>query len=250
MTKPAISVIDLTKKFKVWERKPQRDFKAKLNRMFSLNFLKPDPVKYVTILNNINFDIFPGEFVGIMGRNGVGKSTILKLISQVYFPTEGSVLTHGKVAPLLELGAGFQEDLTGYENIFLNASILGFSKTRTVKSLDDIIDFSGLREKINMPVRNYSSGMLVRLGFSIAVHLDSPILLLDEVLGVGDAEFIRKSTQKIHELHTGGRTIVLVTHSPEQIKKHCTRCIVIEKTGVVFDGCPKEGAEKYLNILS
>lgn len=200
----------------------------------------------VSVLEGVSFRINKGEFVGVMGRNGAGKSTMLKMMCGIYSPTSGEIKIHGKIAPLLELGAGFQQDLSGYENISLNASVLGFSRKETLKSVAEIIEFSELGEKIDLPVRNYSSGMLVRLGFSIASHLPSPIILLDEVLSVGDQGFQKKCIAKIQELHASGRTIILVSHSPVQIKQHCSRCIVIENKKKVYDGNTVGGTECYL----
>jgi ABC-type polysaccharide/polyol phosphate transport system ATPase subunit len=197
------------------------------------------------VLDDVSFDIKAGEFVGIMGKNGAGKSTLLKLISGIYTPTSGKVITHGTIAPLIELGAGFHPDLTGYENVFLNASILGFGKKITQAALPSIVEFSELGEHLHRPIRNYSSGMLVRLGFSVATHLDAPTLLVDEVLAVGDQSFQRKCVAKIESLHREGRTIVLITHDPNSVRDHCTRCIVIDKSKKVFDGPAAEGVSVY-----
>jgi ABC-type polysaccharide/polyol phosphate transport system ATPase subunit len=146
---------------------------------------------------------------------------------------------------LIELGAGFHPDLTGYENVFLNASILGFGKKITQAALPSIVEFSELGEHLHRPIRNYSSGMLVRLGFSVATHLDAPTLLVDEVLAVGDQSFQRKCVAKIESLHREGRTIVLITHDPNSVRDHCTRCIVIDKSKKVFDGPAAEGVSVY-----
>lgn len=199
----------------------------------------------MTALENISFEIKKGEFVGIMGKNGAGKSTLLKLMAGIYEPTSGRVLVDGNVAPMIELGAGFHGDLSGYENIFMNAAILGFGKKATTAAVDSIVEFSDLGKLIDMPIKNYSSGMLVRLGFSIASHLSSEILLVDEVLAVGDIEFQAKCIKKIHQLHREGRTIILVTHAPEQVREHCSRCIVVGGNHIVFDGKPEQGSEEY-----
>lgn len=202
-----------------------------------------------TVLDDVSFKIQPGEFVGVMGRNGAGKSTILKLMCGIYKPTSGNISVDGTIAPLIELGAGFHPDLSGYENIFLNSAILGFGKRVTEGAIQSIIDFSELKEKIYMPVKNYSSGMLVRLGFSVAVHLDAPVLLVDEVLAVGDVGFQEKCLARIRELHQSGRTIMLVTHSPESVKRHCSRCIVIDHQKKIYDGPTDQGAERYLEAV-
>jgi ABC-type polysaccharide/polyol phosphate transport system ATPase subunit len=200
-------------------------------------------------LNDISFEVNQGEFVGIMGRNGAGKSTLLKLICGIYTPTSGKIEVKAPIAPLIELGAGFHPDLSGYENIFLNAAILGFGKKRTEEAVPGILEFSELGNKIHMPTKNYSSGMLVRLGFSIATQLTAPILLIDEVLAVGDAGFQNKCLKKIHELHAAGRTIVLITHDHNAVRLNCDRCIVIERQGKIFDGPAAEGADLYMKTV-
>lgn len=240
---PVIQVKNVTKEFVYWQNKP-KDLKKMFVQFFSRT--KPEIVKHqVVILDDVSFNIYPGEFVGIMGRNGVGKSTILKIISGIYTPNSGSVKIHGKIAPVLELGAGFSEELSGYENVFLNAAILNFGKKRVDEVLNSIIEFSELGDHIHAPVRNYSSGMLVRLAFSIACHMDAPILLFDEILAVGDLGFQKKCISKIRELFSSGKAIILVTHSPEQVKLHCTRCLLFEDKKLVFDGDATEGAKKY-----
>jgi len=248
-TRPIISVSKLTKKFDHWLNAPH-SFKNALIR-FSKGDLKifRSSEKF-TVLDNISFEIFPGEFVGIMGRNGAGKSTLLKLISGIYQPTHGTIESFGTIAPLIELGAGFHPDLTGLENVFLNAAILGFGKKATETIIPSVLAFSELGDYIHMPIRNYSSGMLARLGFSVAIHLDAPILLIDEILAVGDIGFQEKCLKKIDELHKSGRTIVLITHDPGAIERHCTRCIVIDHCKKVFDGDPKDGGLTYRHLMS
>lgn len=245
MSQPAIQLINVSKSFKYWENKPN-SIKTILNRLSKLQFEK-SKYRQIDVLEDINLTIYPGEFVGIMGRNGVGKSTLLKIITGIYSPSSGQVKINGKIAPLLELGAGFSEELSGYENVFLNAAILGFSRKKMMDDVEKIIEFSELGEKIHMPVRNYSSGMLVRLGFAIAAHLDASILLFDEILAVGDMGFQKKCLAKIDELYHAGKSIVLVTHSPEQVERFCKRCIVFENKKVIFDGPAKEGTQVYLN---
>lgn len=222
--------------------------KKNLINFFSGNHKKPEITKYV-ILDNVSFSIKKGEFVGIMGRNGAGKSTILKMISGIFVPNEGSIKTFGRIAPLLELGAGFVDELSGYENIFLNAAILGFSHKETQSKIKDIIDFSELGSKMEYPVRTYSSGMLVRLGFSIAAHLDADILLFDEILAVGDVGFQEKCLKKVKDLNTQGKSIILVTHTPDLVSTYCTRCILIDNSKIAFDGSPEAGAHKYRELF-
>ena len=243
----AIELRKVTKTFKIWHERPD-SIKTVLADAIRLRFDKGHK-EARTVLRDISFNIPQGDFVGIMGRNGAGKSTLLKLISGIYHPSEGELITRGRIAPLLELGAGFATELSGYENIFLNGAILGFGRAHTNRYLNSIIEFSELGEAISRPVRKYSSGMLVRLGFSIAVHLDADILLFDEILAVGDIGFQEKCLKKIRELHKSGRTIVLVTHSPEQIEKMCSRCIVFDQSGILYDGEPKEGVKHYRGLF-
>lgn len=244
---PVISVQNVSKKFS-FNEDASRDIKTNLIKLLTFQLGK-GTLRIFEVLDDISFDIYPGEFVGIMGRNGVGKSTILKIISGVYTPNQGRVVCNDKIAPLLELGAGFSPELSGYENIFLNAAILGYGRERTLQSLETIIDFAELRDRIHLPVKKYSSGMIMRLGFSVAVHLDAPVLLFDEVLGVGDAGFVKKCLEKVQQLHASGRTIVLVTHDAEAVKENCTRCIVIDNKKKIFDGPADEGSARYLGVF-
>lgn len=240
-----IEAIALTKSFRAWS--PQtRTLKAFLSHPLQ----KASKAPPVVVLESLSFKIFEGDFVGIMGRNGVGKSTLLKLISGVYAPNSGQILVRREIAPLIELGAGFHPDLSGYENIFLNAAVLGVGRAAAHKALPAILDFSELGDRIHMPVKHFSSGMLVRLGFAIAAHLEKPILLIDEILAVGDLSFQRKCIAKIHELHAKGTTIVLVTHDPGSVEAHCTRCLILEKTHVAFDGPAQDGAERYRQLMA
>jgi ABC-type polysaccharide/polyol phosphate transport system ATPase subunit len=240
-----IELKNVCKSFRFYENKVN-NIKKVLIGLTTFRF-KQSRYRHVSVLEDISFKIYEGEFVGIMGRNGVGKSTLLKIISGIYTPTSGEVIINGKIAPLLELGAGFADELSGYENIFLNGAILGFNRQKMSTYLESIIEFSELAEKIHMPVRNYSSGMLVRLGFAIAVHLDAPILLFDEILAVGDVGFQKKCLDKIDQLYKAGRSIILVTHSPEQVRMFCNRCIVFDNKKILFDGNPEKGTAVYLS---
>lgn len=199
-----------------------------------------------TVFENLNIKIYKGEAVAIIGKNGVGKSTLLSIISGIEKPTTGKVIVKGSVIPMLELGAGFHPDLTGRENIFLNAVLLGM-KIKEVKAvLNQIIEFSELGSFIDEPVRIYSSGMLARLGFSIAVHIKGDILIIDEVLAVGDKDFQLKCIDKIKELHRSGKTIILVSHNPSDIYKVCTRAIWINNKTVYMDGDVEHVLKCYL----
>ncbi|MCS7299820.1 MAG: ABC transporter ATP-binding protein [Spirochaetia bacterium] len=182
-----------------------------------------------TALENISFEVYKGECLGIIGRNGAGKSTLLGLIAGVIKPDRGTVIVKGRVLPLLELGAGFHPELTGRENIILNGILLGMTKKEVLKKLDQIIDFSELREFIDQPLRTYSSGMVARLGFSVVAHLEPDILLIDEVLAVGDINFQKKCMDKIMSFRKNSVTILLVTHVPDQVEKLCDRAIWIDE---------------------
>jgi len=199
----------------------------------------------VLALENVAFTIKDKEVVGIIGKNGAGKSTTLGLIAGVLVPTKGEVFLNGKIAPLLELGAGFHPDLTGRENIVLNGILLGMTRKEILSKLDSIIEFSEIGEFIDEPIRIYSSGMLSRLGFSVAVHVDPDILLIDEVLSVGDFKFQEKSKNKIYEFKQKGKTIVFVSHDVNTIQELCTKVIVINDHKVIYEGDVKEGVEIY-----
>jgi ABC-type polysaccharide/polyol phosphate transport system ATPase subunit len=244
---PLLEVSHVSKKFKIREDR-HRSIKTILGNIITGKWQNSRTIN-VEILKDVSFDVYPGDFVGLVGRNGVGKSTILKIISGIYRPSQGTVKLHGKVAPVLELGAGFSEDLSGYDNIFLNASILGYGRAATYSRVDEIIKFSELEEYIYTPIRRYSSGMVVRLAFSIAVYLDAPLLLFDEVLAVGDIGFQKKCLDKVHELNSSGKAIVLVTHSPETVEAFCNRCIVLDHSEKIFDGGAKEGAAVYRSLF-
>lgn len=179
-------------------------------------------------LNDLSFDVKRGEVVGLIGHNGAGKSTTLKIISGILKPTEGTVTVRGNVAPMLELGSGFDFDLNGRENIFLNAAILGYSKAFIQSKYDEIVEFSGIGQFIESPLRNYSSGMIARLAFSIATVVEPEILIVDEVLSVGDAEFQKKSYKRMMELMSGGTTVLFVSHDINQIREMCSRVVWIE----------------------
>lgn len=180
-------------------------------------------------LKNVSFDVKKGEVIGIIGRNGAGKSTLLKVISGILRPTEGSVQIEGNIVPMLELGSGFDTDLTGRENIFLNGSILGYSERFLNERYDEIVEFAELEKFINVPIRNYSSGMLMRLAFSIATVVNPDILIVDEILAVGDEAFQAKSKARMLELMGGGTTVLFVSHSIEQIRELCNRVVWLDE---------------------
>ena len=196
-------------------------------------------------LEHIDVIIKKGEIVGLLGLNGAGKSTLLKVISGIIKPTTGEVKLSGKMAPLIELGAGFDPELTGRENIFLNGSLLGFSKKELKERIEEIIEFSELNEFIDVPLKNYSSGMYARLGFSIATIYDPEILIIDEVLSVGDFHFQEKSLNKIMEMIGKGTTVLFVSHDIEQVKKLCEKVIWLEKGRIKVIGESKKICEEY-----
>src|SRR3989344_1775323 len=192
-------------------------------------------------LKEVSFEVQKGDTFGIIGRNGSGKSTLLKLISRIMVPTKGSIVTHGRIAPLIELGAGFHGDLTGRENIFLNGAILGMKNEEIRRKFEDIVEFSGIREFIDTPVKHYSSGMYARLGFSIAIHSDPEILIVDEVLAVGDIAFQEKCYGKINELKKKGVTIIIVSHSNRTIERYCNKAIWLDQGRI-----RKKGSAEYV----
>jgi ABC-2 type transport system ATP-binding protein len=195
-------------------------------------------------LNDVNITISEGESVALLGYNGSGKSTLLKLISGVLQPDAGLILTRGRVAGLIEVGAGFHPDLSGRENVYLNAAILGMNKAEIDASFDDIVAFSEIEQFIDTEVKHYSSGMFLRLAFSVAIHTEVDILLVDEILSVGDEPFQRKCLARIRELHDAGKTLVVVSHDLDMVSQLCQRGIVIEKGNVVFDGDSHEAVER------
>ena len=194
-----------------------------------LTWWKKRQIEHLRVLNGISFEVGKGECVAVIGRNGAGKSTLLSLIANVYKPTSGSVEIHGRIAPLLELGAGFHPDLTGLENIFFNGVILGLSRKEIQSRIQTIVNFSELQDQIDTPVRTYSSGMTARLGFAIATHVDADILLVDEVLAVGDLKFEQKCYAKLDEFRHLGGTILFVSHNLESIRRVADRCIWIHE---------------------
>ena len=239
--KYAIKVENLTKEFKLFYDKP----KTLKERLVFWNKKKEESRK---VLENINLNIEKGDTVALIGTNGSGKSTLLKLMTKIIYPTKGKLITNGKLTSLLELGAGFHPDFTGRENIYFNASIFGLTREEIEKRVDEIIEFSELGEFIDSPVRTYSSGMYMRLAFSVAINVDADILLIDEILAVGDQHFQDKCFAKLRELKESDKTIVIVTHSLEQVKKLCTRAIWIYEGKVRMDGIPTEVIDEYLKV--
>ena len=200
-------------------------------------------------LRDVSFRVAEGEVVGIIGRNGAGKSTLLKVLSKITYPTSGRVRVAGRVASLLEVGTGFHEELTGRENIYLNGSILGMKKHEVESKLDSIVAFAGVERFVDTPIKRYSTGMRLRLGFAVAAHLDPDLLIVDEVLAVGDAGFQRKCLNTMEELQSGGRTVLFVSHNMAAVENLCTRCIWIDAGQVQMDGSPRDVIDAYMKTF-
>ncbi|MFC3750517.1 ABC transporter ATP-binding protein [Paenibacillus sp. GCM10012306] len=239
----AISINNVTKSFKIFTER-SGTLKDRIVNRRKNNFQK------FYALNNVSLNIEKGQTVGFMGRNGSGKSTLLKLLTGILHPDSGEINVKGKVSSLLELGAGFHPDFTGRENIFMNAAILGLNKKEIKKKLNEIISFSELKEYIDNPVRNYSSGMYMRLAFSVAIMVEPDVLLIDEVLAVGDAAFQQKCMDQLLKMKTRGTTIVFVSHDLGAMEKLCDRVVWINKGDVINDGSPKKVIDQYLSYLA
>ena len=233
-------------------RNMYKDFKLVYDKPTTLKericFWKTTKVQKRQDLKNINLDIKKGETVALIGTNGSGKSTLLKLMTKILYPNKGTLETHGKLTSLLELGAGFHPDFTGRENIYFNAAIFGLTRQEIDKRINEIIEFSELGDFIDNPVRTYSSGMYMRLAFSIAINVDAEILLIDEILAVGDQHFQDKCFAKLKEMKESEKTIVIVTHSLGQVRELCNRAIWIYNGEVRMDGTPNEVVDEYLKV--
>ena len=241
----AVEVKNLHKNFKLPTEKAAGLKQAIFNWLRGVKGYKKQQV-----LKGLDFTIKKGEFLGIVGRNGSGKSTLLKILAGIYYPSKGEVTVNGTLVPFIELGVGFNPELTGRENVYLNGALLGFSNKEMDAMYDDIWKFAELEQFQDQKLKNYSSGMQVRLAFSIAIRAKGDILVLDEVLAVGDAAFQQKCNDYFKDLKNNGQTIILVTHSMENVRKFCTRAIMIEGGKIVHDGDPKEVADEYLKLFS
>ena len=237
----AIEVKNITKDFKVYYDKGS-ELKEKML------FWKRNRYEKRHVLNGISFNVKRGEAIGLVGKNGCGKSTTLKMLTKIIYPDSGTIEMRGRVSSLIELGAGFHPDMSGRENIYTNASIFGLTKKEIDARLDDIIAFSELEDFIDNPVRTYSSGMYMRLAFSIAINVDAEILLIDEILAVGDQHFQDKCFAKLKEMKESEKTIVIVTHSLGQVRELCDRAIWIYNGEVRMDGTPNEVVDEYLKV--
>ncbi len=242
----AIEINNITKVFK------RLSSHTTLKKAFidTITFNRKRQVKILkfTALNNVSFSVKKGETFGIIGPNGAGKSTLLKILCRIMRPTAGNIAVNGSLSALLELGTGFHPELTGRENILINGLILGLNKKEIIAKYDEIIEFSGIKNFIDEPIKTYSSGMAVRLSFSVAVNVNPDILVLDEVLAVGDAEFQAKSKKRIEEYINSGKTVLLVSHEKNSILNYCTEAMLLYKGVLTAKGYPKEVVEKYEEI--
>jgi lipopolysaccharide transport system ATP-binding protein len=257
MSLPAIRVENVSKQYQIGARaKGHTTFREALSGLFT------NPVKrlhsfagrvaadeYFWALKDVSFEVQPGEVVGIIGRNGAGKSTLLKVLSQITEPTEGRVEINGRVASLLEVGTGFHPELTGRENIFLNGSILGMSRTEVRLRFDEIVEFSGIEKFLDTPIKRYSSGMTVRLAFAVAAHLEPEILVIDEVLAVGDAAFQEKCLKKMDSVASGGRTVLFVSHQMQAVANLCHTAIELKNGQAVNRGIARQVVDGYLTSV-
>lgn len=247
-----IKVENLGKKYTIGEKQKYLSLRDSLAGIVTkpINFLagKREKPNEFWALKDVNFEINQGEVVGVIGKNGAGKSTLLKILSRITEPTTGKVTLKGRVASMLEVGTGFHQELTGRENIYLNGSILGMTRKEIKRKFDDIVDFSGVQKFIDTPVKRYSSGMYVRLAFSVSAYLEPDILVVDEVLSVGDSEFQKKSIGKMDEVSKNeGRTILFVSHNMNAIKSLCSRCILLDEGTIVKQGETNEVIKNYLS---
>ena len=243
--KSILSVQHITKKFKIGAK---QEGYLSLRDIIANPFKKKEKEdKTFLALNNVSFDVNPGESIGIIGRNGAGKSTMLKILSKITPPTSGKIVCRGRVASLLEVGTGFHPELSGRENIYMNGSILGMRKFEIDKHFDAIINFSGVEKFIDTPLKRYSSGMQLRLAFAVAAHLEPEILIIDEVLAVGDAEFQKKCLGKMNEVSKSGRTVLFVSHDMNAIEQLCSKVIILQKGELVAQGETHQLIGDYLN---
>jgi lipopolysaccharide transport system ATP-binding protein len=253
MEQPVISVQNLSKKYYLehQNQEPSKASDSHLNRIKRWIFNKKIASKLsgdeiFWALKNISFDIYHGERVGVIGKNGAGKSTLLKILSRLVYPTTGEAIIRGRVTSLLEVGTGFNNNLSGRDNIYLNASLHGLNRAEVDRIFEDIVDFSGTGQFLDTPVKHYSSGMKMRLAFSVAAHLDPDILLLDEVLAVGDMSFQQKCLNRVEGLTSEGRTVLFVSHSMDSVTRFCDRCIWIDKGEILKDGTAEDVVSIYV----
>lgn len=253
---PAVKVDGLGKWFIVNELRHRRTLSERVGRMISAPFRRPhaeaghgQALNAIWAIRNVSFEVGRGEVLGVLGRNGSGKSTLLKILARITTPTEGTARLSGRVGALLEVGTGFHPDLSGRENILLNGSMLGMTPREVARCEEAIIDFSEVRDFIDTPVKHYSSGMFMRLAFAVAAHLEAEIMLVDEVLAVGDGAFQEKCKTKIRDTARSGRTILFTSHDMEAVLRICTSCIVLERGAVNYYGPVEGGVVQYCRHL-
>jgi lipopolysaccharide transport system ATP-binding protein len=250
-----IKINNISKKYKLGQRQPYKTIresianliKKPVNRISSIPYQKNDLPQEIWALKDVSLDICKGDVVGIIGRNGAGKSTLLKILARITQPTEGIIELKGRVGSLLEVGTGFHPELTGHENIYLYGAILGMNRLEITRKFKEIVEFSELQDFIETPVKRYSSGMYMRLAFAVAAHLEPEILLVDEVLAVGDAAFQKKCLGKMDEVSKGGRTVLFVSHNMSSIQRLCNSAVLLEKGKIISVGKPSEVTELYLS---
>ncbi len=242
MTTPAVSVENISLKFRMYH---ERNNSLKTALMRGRRSVHED----FWALRDVSFEVPEGSTFGLVGRNGAGKSTLLKCLAKIYFPDSGRITAHGRMASMLELGSGFHPELSGRENIFLNASILGMPRKEVARRFDEIVAFSGVEKFIDQPVKTYSSGMYVRLGFSVAINVNPDILVVDEILAVGDASFRKKSRAKFVELKDSGRTVIMVSHSATSVREMCDSVAWIDQGQLVRVGPADEVMDAYEEAL-
>lgn len=241
----AIRVEHVTQRFRVIQERPDT-----LRELFARFFTHSNNFHDFEAIKNVSFDVHRGEMLGVIGRNGSGKSTLLKIVSGIYRPSEGRVEVKGTLAPLLELGAGFHYELTGRENIMLNGLLMGYSKKDMAAREEKIIRFADIGEFIDAPIKQYSSGMYIRLAFAVATEIDPDILVIDEILAVGDVNFQQKCFDRLAQFRKQNKTILFVSHSPKQVTDFCDRVIVMDQGEIAFDGDPARGVEIYSGQLA
>jgi len=253
MSSPIITVENLGKRYFIGHQRASRDglrhaIEETIRHPLSWVRRRNPDQEEVWALNEVSFNVKRGDVVGIIGPNGAGKSTLLKILSRITEPTCGRIHIRGRVASLLEVGTGFHQELTGRENIFLNGAILGMSKEEIKRKFDEIVDFSEVEKFLDTPVKRYSSGMYVRLAFAVAAHLEPEVLIVDEVLAVGDAEFQKKCLGKMHEMATGGRTVLFVSHNMQAISLLCNRGLLLRNGSIAYYGDAREAVQHYLSV--
>lgn len=245
MSEAVIRVENVTQRFRLIQERPDT-----VRELFSRIFRNSSSFHDFEAVKTVSFEVPCGQTLALIGRNGSGKSTLLKMIAGVYRPSQGTVTVNGSLAPLIELGAGFHHELTGRENILLNGLLMGYSKREMLERQQSIIDFADIGEFIDSPVKQYSSGMYMRLAFSVAIEVDPQILVIDEILGVGDMGFQEKCFERIRRFRASGKTILIVTHDMETVLKNCDRALLLDHGNLIADGPPQETVALYKTLLT